>query len=341
MKLSSYVIKRLLYSIFVLVGLSIVIFVIARVVPGDPARLALGPRAPQFAVDALREEMHLDKSLPVQYFYWIKGVVTGNFGKSLVTKRNVMEDIAEFLPATLELVLMSALFVVVFSILFGALAARYKDSWVDSLIRVMAYTGVAVPSFVLAVIFLLLFGYIWPVIPVLGRLSAGIQPPPTITGLITVDSLLTGRMDVFFDAINHLILPALALAVGPLFQEARIVRSAMTENMGKDYLAAAVGFGIPDHVITGKYLLKPSLIPAVSVMGLDIASLMSNAFLVEVIFDWPGISRYGMEAMLRKDLNAISAVIIVFGLIFVVVNIIVDLIVAYLDPRIRLGGRSS
>lgn len=339
MNLHSYILKRLLLSIFVLIGLSIVIFVIARVVPGDPARMALGPRAPQYAVDALRHEMNLDKPLPTQYYYWIKGVMVGDLGKSLTTKRAVTADIKEFLPATIELALVAAIFVISLSILFGTLAARYRNKWIDTVIRIMAYTGVAVPAFVMAVLFLLLFGYIWPIIPVLGRLSSGVLPPPTITGLVTIDSLLTGNFVAFWDALKHIILPALALAMGPLFQEARIVRSAMTDNMGKDYLAAAVGYGIPGHIIMRKYLLKPSLIPAVSVMGLDIASLMGNAFLVEVIFNWPGISRYGMEAMLRKDLNAISAVIIVFGFIFVIVNIVVDLIVAYLDPRIRLGGK--
>lgn len=340
MRLQSYILRRFLHSIFVLIGLSMVIFLIARVVPGDPARMALGPRAPQFAVDSLRQEMHLDQSLPTQYYYWVKGVISGDLGKSLITKRAVAADIREFLPATLELTLLAAIFVIIFSIIFGALAARFKDKWLDGFIRIMAYTGVAVPSFVLAVLFLLIFGYIWPVIPVLGRLSYGVTSPPTITGLLTVDSLITGNFVALWDAFQHLLLPALALAVGPLFQEARLVRSAMTDNMGKDYLAAAVGFGIPAHVTMGKYLMKPSLIPAVSVMGLDIASLMGNAFLVEVIFNWPGISRYGMEAMLRKDLNAISSVIVVFGLIFVLVNIIVDLTVAYLDPRIRLGGRT-
>jgi peptide/nickel transport system permease protein len=340
MNLGIYILKRLFLSIFVLIGLSMLIFIIARVVPGDPARMALGPRTPQFAVDELRQEMHLDKPLATQYYYWVKGVLTGDLGQSLVTKRAVSEDIREFLPATLELALVAAILVVIFSIAFGTLAARYKDKWLDAVIRIMAYTGVAIPSFVMAVFLLLLFGYIWPIIPVLGRLSAGITPPPTITGMITFDSLITGNFAAFWDALKHIILPALALAMGPLFQEARIVRSAMTDNMGKDYLAAAVGYGIPSRVIIGKYLLKPSMIPTVSVMGLDIASLMGNAFLVEVIFDWPGISRYGMNAILAKDLNAISAVIIVFGLIFVIVNIIVDLIVAYLDPRIRLGGKA-
>ena len=339
MKLSSFVFKRLLLSIFVLVGLSVVIFVISRVVPGDPARMALGPRAPQFAVDAMRQEMHLDKPLVSQYVYWVKGVAVWDLGESLTTRRPVTEDVKEFLPATLELALVAAFLVVTLSIFFGTLAARYRDTWIDTLVRVLSYTGVAVPSFVLAVLFLLLFGYLWPVIPVLGRLSPQVLPPPTITGLITVDSLLSGNLTAFWDALKHLIVPAFALAMGPLFQEARIVRTAMTDNMGKDYLAAAKGYGIPNRVIMTKYLLKPSLIPAVSVMGLDIASLMSNAFLVEVVFNWPGISRYGMNAMLRKDLNSISAVIIIFGIIFIIVNILVDFVVAYLDPRIRLGGK--
>lgn len=339
MNLRSYIVKRLLLSVFVLIGLSIVIFLISRVVPGDAARMALGPRAPQFAVDALTQEMHLDKPLTSQYFYWAKGVMVGDLGKSLITRRAVMEDVKEFLPATIELALVSALLVVVFSILFGTLAAKYRDKWLDALIRILSYTGVAVPAFVLAVLLLLLFGYVWPVIPVLGRLSSGVTPPPNITGLVTVDGLLTGNLTAFWDGLKHIIVPAMALAAGPLFQEARIVRTAMTDNMGKDYLAAATGYGIPSRVIMAKYLLKPSLIPAVSVMGLDIASLMCNAFLVEVIFNWPGISRYGMEAMLRKDLNAISAVIIIFGCIFVFINILVDVIVAYLDPRIRLGGK--
>lgn len=338
MKIGSFLVRRLLLSILVLFGISVLIFVIARIVPGDPARLALGPRAPQEVVDRLRKEMYLDKSIPEQYSYWIKGVVRGDFGKSLVTKRNVAEDIRDYLPATLELAFLSTIFMVIFAIALGVLAARYRDTWVDTVIRTLSYLGVAIPAFVVAVLFLLLFGYYWPVLPVIGRISTGVVSPPTITGFMGLDSLLSGNLPAFWDSLKHLLLPALALALGSIFQEARITRSAMVDNMNKDFLAAERGYGIPERVVMFKYLLKPSLIPTVSVMGLDIASLMSNAFLVELIFNWPGISRYGINAMLSKDLNAISAVIVIFGLVFVVVNIGVDLIVAYLDPRIRLGG---
>jgi len=338
MKIGPFLLRRLFLSIFVLVGISILIFIIARVVPGDPARLALGPNAPQETVDTLRKEMHLDKSLPVEYFYWVKGVVRGDFGKSLVSKRDVADDIREYLPATLELSLFSAMFMVVLAIGLGVLAARYRDSWVDTLIRITSYFGVAVPAFVLAMLFLLVFGYYWPVLPVIGRISANVGSVHRISGFVVLDSLLSGNIPAFLDSLKHLLAPAIALALGVSFQEARITRSAMVDNMNKDFLAAERGYGIPERVVMFKYLLKPSFIPTVSVMGLDIASLVSNAFLVELIFNWPGLSRYAVSAMLNKDLNAISAAIVVFGLVFIVVNIVVDVIVSYLDPRIRLGG---
>ncbi len=338
MNFKRFILHRLLLSIIVIFGLSIVIFCIARIIPGDPARMALGATATDYALENFREENHLNEVLPVQYVYWIGGVLRGDFGISTMTSRPVSGDIMEFLPATLEVVVLAALFLVVGSIFLGTLAAKHRDSVLDGLIRVFSYAGVAMPGFVLAILLMLLFGYVWPVIPVLGRLSHGITSPPSITGMYTVDSLLSGDFKTFWNAFLHTLVPALALCAGGMFQEARLVRNAMTENMGRDYLAAMKGYGVPNRLIMNKYLLKPSLIPAVSCMGMDIASLMSNAFLIEVIFGWPGISKYGMNGMLAKDLNAISGVIMVFGILFVGINILVDIIVAYLDPRIRLGG---
>jgi peptide/nickel transport system permease protein len=325
--------------VIVLLGLSVVIFIIARIVPGDPARLALGSSATDSALSIFRQENHLNEALPVQYAYWITGVLSGDFGVSTTTKRAVATDIGEFLPATLEMVLLSAILLISLSIAIGSLAARHRDTPIDGIVRVMSYIGVAMPGFVIATLLLLFFGNIWQVIPVLGRLSYGIAPPAHITGFYTIDSLLAGNLSSFWDAFLHLIVPAVALSLGGMCQEARLVRNSMTENGNKDYLTAMRGYGVPERVISHKYLLKPSLIPAVSCMGMDVASLMSNAFLIEVIFGWPGISKYGMTAMLAKDLNVISGVILIFGAIFVVVNIVVDVVVAYLDPRIRLGGR--
>lgn len=331
--------RRLLHSVLVLVGLSLLIFMIARVVPGDPARMALGPRAPEWVVDNLRKELHLDKPLHTQYWLWLTSVLHGDLGTSLVTRRPVAEDIADFFPATLEIVILSAIMMAVGGILLGVLSARYSQTWFDSLVRVIAYLGVVTPAFVWAIIFMLVFGYVWPIFPTLGRLSPGLSAPPSLTGMMTLDSLLAGDYRAFWDSLLHLALPAMALAMGGLAQAARITRSSMTDNLGRDYVAAETASGMPTRVIMMKYVLKPSLIPTVSVMALDIAAMFANAFLVEMIFNYPGLSRYGISAMLNKDLNAIVAVIMVLGVVFITVNIVIDVVVAYLDPRIRLSGR--
>ncbi len=342
MQIVTFIARRAVHSIFVLLGLSIVIFIISRVLPGDPARMAAGARAPEWVVENLRAQMHLTEPLPVQYGYWLANAFQGDFGLSLVTRRNVAADIREFFPATFELALYAGIIMAVLGITLGAVSARHKDKWIDNLVRVISYLGVVTPSFVFAIIFVLIFGYALSWLPTIGRLSAGVQAPPTVTGLYTIDALLGGDLSTCWDAFQHLILPALALAMGSMAQQARITRSSMSDNLTQDYIAAERALGIPERTIMGKFLLKPSLIPTISILGLDFAGTMSNAFLVELIFNWPGISRYGINAMLRKDLNAIAAVILVLGVVFIVVNIIVDIVVAELDPRIRLAaGRSD
>ncbi len=336
MRLLTFLIRRIFQSIFVLFGLSILIFVIARVLPGDPARTALGARAPQWVVDRLREDMHLNEPLPVQYGFWLRNAMQGDLGISLFTRRDVADDIVEFFPASIELVLLAGFISGAAGIGLGTLSARHKDKWVDNVIRVFSYAGVVTPAFVFAILFLLLFGLVLDWLPAIGRLSEGVPRPPTVTGLMTVDALLAGQFATFWDALKHLIMPALALAMGGLAQEARITRSTMSDNLTKDYIAAERALGIPERIVMGRFLLKPSLIPTISIFGLDFAAGLSNAFLVELIFNWPGLSRYGMNAMLRKDLNAISAVILILGVTFITVNIVVDLVVGVLDPRIRL-----
>ena len=341
MSMTKFLFRRIIYSIFVLLGLSIVIFIIARIMPGDPARVALGARAPQWVVDRLREHMHLNDSLVVQYGYWLRDAIHGDFGLSLVTQRPVTTDILEFFPASLELVLFAGLLSAVGGIGLGIVSARHKDTWIDNVVRLFSYAGIVTPSFVFAIFFVLIFGWMLNWLPIIGRVSEQVAMPPTITGLVTVDALLARQFQTFFDAWKHLLLPALALAMGSIAQEARITRSSMADNLSKDYIASARALGVSERDIMNRFLLKPSLIPTVSILGLDIAATFSIAFLVELIFNWPGLARYGMQAMLHKDLNAISAVILVLGAIFITVNIIVDIIVVWLDPRIRLGGERS
>jgi len=340
-KTIKFIAKRLVFSVFVLVGLSMLIFVIARVMPGNPARMALGARAPEWAVERLREEMHLNEPLYVQYYYWAKGALHGNFGMSLITRRSVADDIKAFFPASLELAFYAGIFMGIIGIILGTISGWYANTWVDNLVRIISYMGIITPSFVFAIFFVLIFSYVLEILPTLGRLTPGVVPPPSITGIITFDALITGRFNVFFDALKHLLLPALSLAMGPLSQEARITRASLVDNVQKDYIASARSCGIPERTIMFKYLLKPSLIPTITIYGLDFASILGNAFLVELIFSWPGLSRYGMNAMLQKDLNAITAVVLVLGLVFIIANIVVDLTVGYLDPRIGLGTERS
>lgn len=337
MSMFNFLVRRIIYSVFVLLGLSIVIFMIARVMPGDPARMAVGARAPQWVVDRLREQMHLNEPIYVQYGYWLGDAVRGDFGLSLITQRPVTTDIKEFFPASLELVLFSGMLSAFGGIGLGILSARYKDTWIDNIVRLFSYAGIVTPSFVFAILFILLFGFTLNWLPIIGRVSENTAVPPLVTGLITIDALLAGQVATFIDALKHLLLPSLSLAMGSIAQEARITRSSMADNLGKDYIASERALGIPEKLVMGRFLLKPSLIPTISILGLDIASTFSVAFLVELVFNWPGLARYGMSAMLNKDLNGISAVILVLGMVFVIVNIIVDIIVAKLDPRIRLS----
>ncbi|MDR0651850.1 MAG: ABC transporter permease [Synergistaceae bacterium] len=335
MDLFKSIATRLMWVVVVLFGLSVLIFCLLRVMPGDPARMALGPAAPEEVVERYREINHLRDPLPVQYGYWLAGVLRGDFGTSTITKRPVLRDLSEFAPATIELVIFSGIPPIFFALFLGVTGARYNNRWPDYIIRFFGYIFVATPAFVLAVLLLLVFGYWFPLLPSIGGRISAQYAVSRVSGLIIFDTLFAGQFAAAWDAFLHILLPSLALAVGPMMQEARITRSAMIDNSGKDYIAMAISQGIPKGVINSKFLLKPSVIPTVSIMGLDFASRFGNAFLVESIFNWPGLSRYGINAMMQQDINATCAVVMVLGVVFVTVNIIVDIVVMILDPRMR------
>jgi len=330
----SYLFRRTIISFLSLLGLSLIIFALARVIPGDPARMALGPRAPEDVVERYREMLHLKDPLIVQYYYWLSDLFHGRLGISLVTFRDVSADILEFLPATLELMLFTAIIQIIGTIILGTISGCRPGSLVDGALRIFAYVGITIPAFVWAILFQLIFSYYLGWLPAVGRISEDLRVP-RVTGFMLIDTILTGNVRAFIDALQHLILPSLSLALGAMAQEARILRSSLVENIGKDYVVTFASHGIPYRTVCFKYALKPSLLGLVPVMGLDIASIIANAFMVEMIFNWPGISRYGITAMLRKDLNAIVGVVLIVGLIYVIVNILVDILIFILDPRIR------
>jgi len=334
-KIHVTILKRLGWALVVLFGLSVIIFSLMRVIPGDPARLALGPTVPEEIVEQYRERMHYNDPLPMQYYYWLTGVLKGDLGVSTVTHRSVTTDFAEFLPATLELVIWAGIPSIFFALFLGVMGAMYNNRWPDYIIRFSSYIIIATPAFVWAVLFLLIFGYWIPILPSIGgRISMGYSVP-SVTGLMVLDALIDGQPAAAWDAFLHLILPALALSLSHVMQEARITRSYMLENAGKDYITMITSQGVPREVINRKFLLKPSIIPTVSIMGMDKAAIFGNAFLVETIFNWPGISRYAMNAILGKDINAVCGVVRLLGVIFILTNLLVEIVVIMLDPRMR------
>lgn len=333
-----FLIRRVLWSILVLVGLSIVIFVIARVVPGDPARMALGPTATAQQVADLQHKLGLDRPIVEQYGLFVVALSHGDLGLSLLSERPVMNDIRDSFAATFELVVATILIAVVFGVPLGIVAARWKDGWPDNLVRIVAILGAVMPTFFLALLLQILAGYVLHILPTTGRLMPNSGFAPDITGLAVVDSILHGRFDVTGDALKHLLLPAVSLAAATMGQMARLTRTSMLEVANQDYIEASRAFGVPDWVRTLKYMLRPSFVPPLTILGLEFASMIGNAFVVELIFSWPGMAAYGIRTILQKDLNAVMGVVMVSGVFFVVVNLVIDVLVGFVDPRIRIRG---
>ena len=332
--------KRLGTSLIVLIGVSLLIFAIARVIPGDPARIALGPNATAAAIAALRERLHLDDPFVLQYGYFLADLARGDLGISLYTNRPVTRDIADYLPATLELVIVAGIMMVALGLPLGVLSARYRGSWIDHSVRTVTLLGVSAPSFVWAVILMLVFAFFIPLFPIAGRISDTYAIAP-VTGFLLVDTLIAGNVRGFGNAAWHIVLPAFALALSGIAQAARLTRSNMVETYERPYIEMAKSYGFPEKRIAWRYAFKPSLIPSMTIIGLDFAAMLGNAFLVEAVFAWPGLSRYGVAVILRKDLNAIVGTVLIISAMFLIVNVVVDLLIAFINPRIRHSQRAS
>ena len=280
-------VRRVGISCIVLLGVSMLIFAIARIIPGDPARIALGPSATAESVAKLRAELRLDETIAVQYGHFLSELAQGDLGISLYTNRPVVVDIAQFLPATLELIFVAGAMMIVIGLPLGIASARWRGTWIDNAIRMIALLGVSAPSFVWAVILMLLFAYFLPLFPIAGRISDtyAIQQ---VTGFLFLDTLIAGNLNAFGNAAWHIILPAFALALSGIGQTARLTRANMVETYDKPYIEMAHSYGVPDRRIANRYAFKPSLIPSLTIIGLDFAAMLGNAFLVEAVFAWPG-----------------------------------------------------
>lgn len=336
-----WVAVRIAGMILVLAGTSVLIFGIARIIPGDPARIALGPEASAEQVEMLRDRLHLNEPFVSQYVEFLRDLFGGDLGMSLYTKRPVTSDIATALPATLELVFAAGLLMALIGIPMGILSAYWRDRIGDHVIRLVALLGVVTPSFVWAIFLMLGFAYFTDLLPAAGRLSQGVPPPATVTGMYTLDALLAGQWGVFGDALSHMVLPTVALALSGIGQIARLTRASVAETYRTPYIDMAVAYGYAPRRIATKYALRPALIPTLTVFGLDFANMLGAAFLVEQVFAWPGLARYGVQAILHKDLNAIVGVVLVISAFFLIVNTLVDIAVAWINPRIRLQGEAG
>lgn len=328
------IVRRLLFLVLVLFGLSIVTFSLSHIVPGDPARLMAGPRASKSAVDKIREKYGLNDPLPVQYVDYLKGVVRLDFGDSFTSRRPVKQDLQRYLPATAELALYAFLFSTVVGVPLGMLSAVRRNRWPDHVARFISISGLALPVFWLAIMAQFVFFGKLGWLPDGERLPISVDPPRTITSLYTIDALLTGNWEVLRIAVSHLAMPVLVLAYGSLAVITRMVRGGMLEVLNQDYIRTARAKGIIQRRVILGHALKNALLPTVTSLGLQIGLLLSGAFLVEIVFSWPGIGRYAVEAIQRLDYNATMATTLIIALVFVLMNLFVDILYLFLDPRI-------
>lgn len=328
------IVRRVISLVFVLIGLSLITFFLSHAVPANPARLMAGPRASEQTVKLIEKEYGLDKPLYDQYVTYMKGILTLNFGQSLTTQRPVRSDLARYFPATLELAVWSLVLSLVIGFPLGIISAVRPNTAIDYVGRIVSVTGVAMPVFWLALILQFLFFAKLGWFPDGQRLPVGVSPPPTITGLYAIDSLVTGRFSLFVTVIKHLALPVITLGYSVLPLITRTVRGAMLEVMGLDYIRTARAKGLRSRSVVIGHALKNGLLPVVTVIGMEIGLLLSGAVLIEIIFSWPGIGQYALNAITNFDYNGIMAVTLVIGFIYVLMNTLVDIAYMVLDPRI-------
>lgn len=336
--MKAFIIKRILFGFVVLFMVILMTFIITRVVPSDPAQKWAGARATEEQLEVARLELGLDKPIVEQFFMYISSTMQGDLGKSLRSKQPVLDEIKTFLPATLELVLISTIAAIFIGIPLGALSAVKKDKWLDHFSRFFSVSVVSFPTFVIAIFFQLIF-YRWlSLLPLGGRVSfeySILGELPHYTGFLLIDSLISLDWPLFKDALLHMLLPGITIALYPIGLVARMTRSALLEILNEDYIYAAKSYGLPSRLIIWKYALKNSLGPTITVVTLSIGFSLVNTFLIEAIYSWPGIGSYIAISVTSLDYPAIMGVTIVSTIAYVFLNLIADVVIA-MDPRIRI-----
>jgi peptide/nickel transport system permease protein len=332
-----FIARRLAAMVLLVIGITLIAFVLTQIVPGNPALANLGQAPTQEQIHAFDQRYGLDKPLPVQYWRYVKGLVRGDLGVSQQTHNPVRTDLGSFIPATAELALLSVLIATIVGVGFGVVAALKRDRPTDYVLRVVSLAGVSMPTFWLALVALYLVFFKWSILPGSDRLDPGSLAPPHVTGLYTLDALFAGEWGKLWEALRHLILPALVLAAFNISVLTRYTRSAVLEVLDQDYVRAARAKGLPEGTIVLRHVLRAALPAVVTVIGLLFANVMTGAVLVESIFAWPGIGQYGFHAATTLDLPAIVGVSLFVAVVYITINLVVDILYGILDPRIRVS----
>jgi peptide/nickel transport system permease protein len=337
MRMTTYIARRLLMLIPVLFGVSIFVFALSRLA-GNPATAYLNPKMTAQQIQLVYAKYHFNAPVWDQYYYWLNGLLHFDWGYSKVASMPVTQAIATYFPNTFELALVSMVLAVVLGIYMGTISALHRDKPVDHATRIIALSGVCIPIFFLGLILQLVFYSDLHLLPAYGMFSNSyiISGIPHTTGFLLLDSLLAGNYPLFWDGLDHIILPAVTLAFSSVAIIARIMRSSMLEVMNQDYVKTARAKGLPNKVVIKKHIRRNALIPTTTIVGLSFGGLLGGAVLTESIFQWPGLGLWSAQAILNNDTASILGFVLLTAIIYVLANLIVDLMYAYLDPRVRL-----
>jgi peptide/nickel transport system permease protein len=334
--LTRYVIRRLLLAVPVLLGIMTAVFILLQLIPGDPALALAGEKASVEQVERIREEFGLNRPLPVQYAYFLKSAFTLDFGASLRTHQPVAGELRQFFGATIELSVAALIIALAVGIPAGVIAATFRGTPLDYGTMLVALVGISTPVFWAGIVLIYVLSFRLGLFPIGGIIGTGI-PLERITDAYVLDSLLTRNWPAFRSSLHHLLLPAIVLSTIPMAIIARITRSSMLEVLGQDYLRTARAKGLQDRLVITRHALKNALIPVVTAIGLQFGGLLSGAFLTETVFGRPGLGRYVVAAIGARDYPAIQGTVLVVAILFVLINILVDITYAAIDPRIHFG----
>ena len=330
----SYIARRILNIIFVLLVVSVLIFVLIRLAPGDPAQVMAGEHASAKILAATRAKWGLDKPIVEQYFIWLEHIVRGDFGHSIVSHESVLRELLLRFPNTFELSLFAMIFAILIGIPAGITSAVRRYSFFDYISMFIALAGVSMPVFWLGIMLIIIFGVKLNWLPVGGRLGVYTSIRP-ITHFYLIDSLIELNFPAFLDTLKHLILPSIALGTIPMAFLARITRSSMLDVLHQDYIRTARSKGVKESVVIRKHALRNALIPILTAAGTEFALLMGGAILTETVFSWPGLGRYVVQAVYARDYPAVQGSVLFIAFLVTIVNLSVDILYAYIDPRIK------